>query len=253
VCEHAPDLVILDLMLPKLSGYDFGRRVRGEGFNAPILMLSARSEEGDRVVIEQTRPKLVITSGTAGGIGSKLELGDVVVANTALFKCDGTFKNAPFNGKTFSSKYVVPTNGHLAGLTNLITANVAHIKQARTAYPNAVKAFTRDPKVFTAATPATQLGGPTVIVTTGKFEFDTAQNSFSLQGKGSMVEMDDAVLGLAVKEMGSSVEWLAIRNASDPQMPTKDGCLSTDIYDQYGYGTSLVSGLASWACVPDFK
>jgi serine phosphatase RsbU (regulator of sigma subunit) len=50
VCEHAPDLVILDLMLPKLSGYDLCRRVRGEGFSAPILMLSARSEEGDRVV-----------------------------------------------------------------------------------------------------------------------------------------------------------------------------------------------------------
>src|SRR5712691_3938032 len=50
VCEHAPDLVILDLMLPKLSGYDLCRRVRGEGFNAPILMLSARSQEGDRVL-----------------------------------------------------------------------------------------------------------------------------------------------------------------------------------------------------------
>ena len=50
VCEHKPDLVILDLMLPKLSGYDLCRRVRGEGFNAPILMLSARSQEGDRVV-----------------------------------------------------------------------------------------------------------------------------------------------------------------------------------------------------------
>jgi sigma-B regulation protein RsbU (phosphoserine phosphatase) len=50
VCEHTPDLVILDLMLPKMSGYDVCRRVRGEGFNAPILMLSARSEEGDRVV-----------------------------------------------------------------------------------------------------------------------------------------------------------------------------------------------------------
>jgi two-component system response regulator VicR len=50
VREHTPDLVILDLMLPRLSGYDLCRRVRGEGFHAPILMLSARSQEGDRVV-----------------------------------------------------------------------------------------------------------------------------------------------------------------------------------------------------------
>src|SRR5580658_9044138 len=49
VQEHSPDLVILDLMLPKLSGYDLCRRVRGEGFHAPILMLSSRSQEGDRV------------------------------------------------------------------------------------------------------------------------------------------------------------------------------------------------------------
>jgi serine phosphatase RsbU (regulator of sigma subunit) len=50
VCEHRPELVILDLMLPKLGGYDLCRRVRGEGFSAPILMLSSRSQEGDRVM-----------------------------------------------------------------------------------------------------------------------------------------------------------------------------------------------------------
>jgi sigma-B regulation protein RsbU (phosphoserine phosphatase) len=50
VCEHAPELIILDLMLPKLNGYDLCRRLRAEGFSAPILMLSARSQEGDRVL-----------------------------------------------------------------------------------------------------------------------------------------------------------------------------------------------------------
>src|SRR5580704_13147568 len=57
VCEHTPDLVILDLMLPKMSGYDLCRRVRGEGFNGPILMLSARSE-GDRVRSEEHTSEL---------------------------------------------------------------------------------------------------------------------------------------------------------------------------------------------------
>jgi DNA-binding response OmpR family regulator len=48
--EKKPDLIILDLMLPKLSGYELCRRVRGEGVTIPILMLTARGEEGDRVL-----------------------------------------------------------------------------------------------------------------------------------------------------------------------------------------------------------
>jgi len=48
--ERKPDLVILDLMLPKLSGYEVCRQMRIEGIATPILMLTARGEEGDRVV-----------------------------------------------------------------------------------------------------------------------------------------------------------------------------------------------------------
>ena len=48
--EEKPDLIILDLMLPKLSGYEICRKVRGEGLTTPILMLTARGEEADRVL-----------------------------------------------------------------------------------------------------------------------------------------------------------------------------------------------------------
>ena len=47
--EKKPDLVILDLMLPKMSGYELCRKVRKEGITTPILMLTARGEEKDRV------------------------------------------------------------------------------------------------------------------------------------------------------------------------------------------------------------
>jgi len=47
--EHRPDLVILDLMLPKMSGYEVCRKARAEGILTPILMLTARGEEADRV------------------------------------------------------------------------------------------------------------------------------------------------------------------------------------------------------------
>ena len=48
--EKKPDLVILDLMLPKMGGFEVCRKLRSEAFTAPILMLTARGEEGDRVL-----------------------------------------------------------------------------------------------------------------------------------------------------------------------------------------------------------
>jgi DNA-binding response OmpR family regulator len=48
--EKKPHLIILDLMLPKLSGYEVCRRVRSEGITTPIMMLTARGEEGDKVL-----------------------------------------------------------------------------------------------------------------------------------------------------------------------------------------------------------
>ena len=50
VREKSPDLVILDLMLPKLSGYEICRKMRSDGVQTPILMLTARGDEGDRVL-----------------------------------------------------------------------------------------------------------------------------------------------------------------------------------------------------------
>ena len=49
--ERQPDLVLLDWMLPKVSGIEVCRRLRArpETRNVPILMLTARGEESDRV------------------------------------------------------------------------------------------------------------------------------------------------------------------------------------------------------------
>ena len=45
-----PDLVVLDIMLPKLSGLEVCKALRGEGFDKPIIMLTARGQEIDKVV-----------------------------------------------------------------------------------------------------------------------------------------------------------------------------------------------------------
>jgi DNA-binding response OmpR family regulator len=48
--ERKPDLILLDLMLPRMSGLEFCRKLRGEKIQTPVLMLTARSEEADRVL-----------------------------------------------------------------------------------------------------------------------------------------------------------------------------------------------------------
>lgn len=48
--EQKPDLIILDLMLPRLSGYEVCRKIRGDEIMTPIVILTARGEEADRVL-----------------------------------------------------------------------------------------------------------------------------------------------------------------------------------------------------------
>jgi two-component system, OmpR family, alkaline phosphatase synthesis response regulator PhoP len=45
-----PDLVVLDLMLPDLDGYRVLRTLRDEGLDMPVLILTARDEEADKVL-----------------------------------------------------------------------------------------------------------------------------------------------------------------------------------------------------------
>lgn len=51
VSERLPDIIILDWMLPKISGIEVCRRLRqrSESRNVPIIMLTARGEESDRI------------------------------------------------------------------------------------------------------------------------------------------------------------------------------------------------------------
>jgi DNA-binding response OmpR family regulator len=47
---HKPDLILLDLMLPHVTGVELCRRLRKEGIASAILMLTARGEETDRIM-----------------------------------------------------------------------------------------------------------------------------------------------------------------------------------------------------------
>ena len=51
--EHAlnsqPDLIILDIMLPKINGYEICKAIRKHGFKTPVIFLSAKAQEIDKV------------------------------------------------------------------------------------------------------------------------------------------------------------------------------------------------------------
>ena len=48
--EQNPDLILLDLMLPKMNGFDVCRNLRKENRSTPVIMLTAREEETDKVL-----------------------------------------------------------------------------------------------------------------------------------------------------------------------------------------------------------
>ena len=47
--SDAPDLILLDVAMPGLSGWDVCRELRRRGLDVPVIMLTARGEEADRV------------------------------------------------------------------------------------------------------------------------------------------------------------------------------------------------------------
>jgi len=45
-----PDIILLDIMMPKMSGLDVCRQLRSKGIETPVIMLTARSQEIDKVI-----------------------------------------------------------------------------------------------------------------------------------------------------------------------------------------------------------
>ena len=45
-----PDLILLDIMLPKKSGYDVCKELKAQGILTPIIMLTAKGEESDKIL-----------------------------------------------------------------------------------------------------------------------------------------------------------------------------------------------------------
>jgi hypothetical protein len=193
-----------------------------------------------RQIIEEVRPTLVITTGTAGGIGKEVEVGDVVVSSIVRFDCTSKFRSELFAKAHYSSKPATPT--FFATARSLFKANAAQLPKDNTRLPKIIRV---SPSALSSA-----------VVTTDFFGFDTSDNHYKLQGLGDVSEMGDAVLGLVVSGMGANApRWLAIRNVSDPQIKAdgltlkQQAALAAQIYKGFGRWSSVCSAITCWASI----
>jgi Phosphorylase superfamily len=195
-------------------------------------------------IISEAQPKLVITTGTAGGIGKEFEVGDVIVSPIVRFDCNSKFKNTKINGQPISTAHyssVAARTTHFAKGKTLFKANAGQLPKDNTRPPKIVRVA---PSALTSS-----------VVTTDFFGFDTSNDHYHLQGLGDVSEMGDAVLGLVASQMGTKApRWVAVRNVSDPQIKAEgtlreQAKLAAQIYKGFGRWSSVCSAIVCWALI----
>ena len=183
-------------------------------------------------IIEDCKPKLVITTGTGGGIGAGAEVGDVIVSRFVTFDSGGE----PPAFEPFECLADVP-NGYLDTAHTLFAANAGNLPETNSRQPRIVHGKS----------------ARSGVVTTKGFKYDDTANTFGLQGKGDVCEMGDAVLAYVCREMGKSAPHYAmVRNVSDPQIDASDpeaSKLANWIYEHFGRWSSVCSAISCWGII----
>ena len=138
-----PDLVLLDVMMPKVSGYDVCREIRREDPVTPILMLTAKGAEVDRVVglelgaddyvvkpfgmaelLARVRSALRRGALSAGAEASRetVEIGDATVDFARMTVTRGNEEAALTPKETALFKYLVEREGRVVSREELLEA-----------------------------------------------------------------------------------------------------------------------------------
>jgi nucleoside phosphorylase len=204
---------------------------------APVIPVNKMLTE----MIQTVNPKLFITTGTGGGIGGDVRLGDVIIAGQTLFDCSHQFANEPWAHTPYTTTAVSQK------ALSLITPDLLEVNAAMIATATPIPGRA-EPRIWS--------GRNTTIVTTDVFAFDTSSNApFQLHGLGQACDMGDAMVGQVMRPF-DNIPWYAIRNASDPQIPDPAGVTykdadkeAGDIYKNYGVFTTAASVIATWAII----
>jgi hypothetical protein len=188
-------------------------------------------------IISEVQPKLVITTGTGGGIGAQFEVGDVIVSTIVRFDSEKWLVPAPYHAGVYTST-LRPATKYFAKARELFKANSGQLPPDNKRAPKIVRST----------------GASSSIVTTDFFGFDISNNYYHLQGEGDLSEMGDAILGLVASEMNPQPRWIAVRNVSDPQIKA-EGTLheqasrASQIYKAFGRWSSVCSAIVCWALI----
>lgn len=176
-----------------------------------------------RQIILEASPKLVLDSGTAGGIGAQVAVGDAIVAGALRFDCKREFRSAAFAGERFAcTELTLPPVEE----TEARMAANAHLLAPQTVRP--LRIWTGD------------------VITTDYFAEDTSDDKYGLRAfdpHARAVEMDAAVLGLVAQDLGERMPlFVSVRSASDPQMPAGSSeNAASEIYLKFGYGAQVAA------------
>jgi nucleoside phosphorylase len=180
-------------------------------------------------------PQVLITTGTGGGIGSDVALGDVIIAGRTRFDCVTQFKNESWHNRSYATS-ALPVGALEAITPDLTKVNASRIPGARSV-----------PKIWASS--------DDTIVTTDFFGFDDSTDYYHLQGSGARAcDMGDAMVGDAMQSFPDT-KWYSIRNASDPQIPNPSNNIQEskqqagEIYSKYGAFTTAASAIVTWAVI----
>lgn len=91
--HHRPDLIVLDIMLPDMDGFEVTRKLRARGRNMPVVFLTAKDETGDKV--------MGLTIGGDDYITKPFSLEEVVARIRAVLRRSGIGATADTGRMTF--------------------------------------------------------------------------------------------------------------------------------------------------------
>ena len=115
--RHRPDLVVLDVMMPRKSGYDVCREIRGMDADVPILFLTAKAEEEDVV--------LGLGLGADDFISKPFRMGELLARIAAALRRAAKNGSVRVDGVFFIGKAKIDAKKFIAeadGVSHILTA-----------------------------------------------------------------------------------------------------------------------------------